>query len=546
MAQIPRFPDLWLKIRSHDLMKMTTLTALLICISLSNAVAKPHSFSSLLLDQLKRVKAGAESYLNETGLPYQPSPDYPYWNFLPQFVGAVIPGGPSLKWASPCFGSNVATASYTSSGVDISVTSSAPTQFRCEDEYMTLFTGAVQWFNGVKGSGSASSSWSLPYPSDGLSQAEQWDLSSKGVRVLRYLLPKAETLSNMLLTLTTFVPEGLPDVPDKYAAMGVSFMGDYAGIKVTPRDPLLNRTPEEAEVSSGDSFYLMRFDGLNPLLAWAMGSSTGHVATALWLDGALFVCESTISSAYWPTDHIQRTPYRTWIQQVTAADFQVVWVRLDEAARRQFNESAAAAFFLANEGMDYGFKTLLWGWLDTESANFPCLPPDFSSNCLQWALLEPFIAHVDRLLPEVGDMLWNAGLAKRLGTASTRTAELYEEAGRQGVSTAALLTVPEQDSWLYNTTRYDEPAEGRAMVCCVFVCSTWKAAGVFGDLAEDINCAEQTNWDDYALSIHAAGYEQIVGSYSLDLNDFRSKAPYAHIAEHCPSLPPAYAKPADC
>ena len=32
------------------------------------------------------------------------------------------------------------------------------------------------------------------------------------------------------------------------------------------------------------------------------------------------------------------------------------------------------------------------------------------------------------------------------------------------------------------------------MVCDVLVCETWKAGGIFGDLADDIQCSELTNW----------------------------------------------------
>jgi hypothetical protein len=128
--------------------------------------------------------------------------------------------------------------------------------------------------------------------------------------------------------------------------------------------------------------------------------------------------------------------------------------------------------------------------------NFPCLPPDFSSNCLQWEVLEPFIALVDRKIPEIGDMIWNPGMAKRLGTDALRTAELYYEADKQGMTPTDVIQVVEQDSWRYNTTRWGEPYVGQAMVCCVFVCNTWKSAGVFGELADSVNCAEFTNWDD--------------------------------------------------
>lgn len=371
----------------------------------------------------------------------------------------------------------------------------------CEDTYAALSTAATSWFNSIHTNRlhpAVTTTITYTLPSD-ITDSETWDVQTKGVRFFRYLLPVGETLSNLIVTLETFAPEQLPDVPKKFADMGIDFMSKYAHFDVVPRDPALNRIPDESEVKSGDSFYLMRFDGLNPLLAWAMGSTTGHVTTALWIDGELYVCESTVDSAYWPTDDVQRTPYRTWINQTIAADFQVVYVKLNDEARKRYNETAAVEFFKQSEGLDYGFKAIMWGWLDTEKDNLPCLPPDFSSNCFQWELLEPVLAHADRVDNDVGNLIWNPGFAKRLGLPddnTKRTADLYRETARQSMTTSHVLTIPEQDTWLYNTTRYGEPAVGRVMVCCVFVCSTWKAAGVFGDLTDQINCAEQTNWDD--------------------------------------------------
>lgn len=107
---------------------------------------------------------------------------------------------------------------------------------------------------------------------------------------------------------------------------------------------------------------------------------------------------------------------------------------------------------------------------------------------------------VDRKIHEIGDTIWNPGFNKRLGTTGLRTTELYQESARQGLSPQQVIQIPENDNWVYNTTKNGEPAVGKAMVCCVFVCNTWKAAGVFGDLADSINCAEQTNWDDVSCS----------------------------------------------
>lgn len=201
--------------------------------------------------------------------------------------------------------------------------------------------------------------------------------------------------------------------------------------------------------------------------------------------------------------------------------------------------------------MNYGFEAMLWPWLDTPKSNFPCLPPDFSSNCLQWELLEFIIAKVDRLVPDIGDLMWNAGFAQRLQIpfdGTLRTSDYYYQ-GMQKLNKTSndLLQMVELDTYMYATTQNGVPTQGRAMVCCVLVCSTWKAAGVFGALADDINCAEQTNYDDYALQIHsAAGYRQIVGTYSLTLPGFRTKEPYAHMAETCGALPPTYERAAGC
>lgn len=65
------------------------------------------------------------------------------------------------------------------------------------------------------------------------------------------------------------------------------------------------------------------------------------------------------------------------------------------------------------------------------------------------------------------------------------------------MSTTDLITIVEQDDWVYNTTRYGEPTVGKNMVCCVYVCNSWKAAGIFGD--NEVNCGEFTNWDDVSV-----------------------------------------------
>lgn len=47
------------------------------------------------------------------------------------------------------------------------------------------------------------------------------------------------------------------------------------------RDPLSNLPPPAEMVHSGDFFGVIRLDGLDPMLAWGMGSTTGHTTVAM-------------------------------------------------------------------------------------------------------------------------------------------------------------------------------------------------------------------------------------------------------------------------
>jgi len=173
---------------------------------------------------------------------------------------------------------------------------------------------------------------------------------------------------------------------------------------------------------------------------------------------------------------------------------------------------------------------------------------------------------MDRWVPPVAELLFQQAFNHRLGTTARnlRAPELFFAAAEKGLAPGELPTLVEKDSWTYNTTRNGKVAQGRSMVCCVFVCSMWKAAGVFDSLvggAQSVNCAELTNSDDYALSILAAPSPrpavcasadpnnplcQVEGLYQVILDPFAFKKPYAHMAEHCPSKPPEYKKPLDC
>lgn len=138
-----------------------------------------------------------------------------------------------------------------------------------------------------------------------------------------------------------------------------------------------------------------------------------------------------------------------------------------------------------------------------------------------------------------------------------RTPDLFQLASQRGLDMLDVAAMVELDEWRYNTTRYGKPAEGPSNVCCVWVCSVWKAGGL---LPEPVQCTEQTNYDDYSLTIIDPSPDvpeqcktvddnplcQLGGRYRLILNGMSARAPYPGMGQTCPSQGPNYTRPAGC
>ena len=197
------------------------------------------------------------------------------------------------------------------------------------------------------------------------------------------------------------------------------------------------------------------------------------------------------------------------------------------------------------------YQAMLWGWIDTIKSNYPCLPPDFSSSCLQWDSLEVLFSAVDRADEFVAAGMWGQAWNLRLGSEGLRTPDLLYQAvvGPAALdSSAALPTLVEIDSWRYQTYNVSDNygiVSAPAMVCDVLVCNIWKAGGLFGANSDTMQCGEMTNWDAYVLNFFDPPL-QILGKYTMGLNNVSSKEPYPHYAETCATLAPDYNKEADC
>eukprot|EP01098_Paradermamoeba_levis_P015413 TRINITY_DN782_c0_g1_i5.p1 TRINITY_DN782_c0_g1~~TRINITY_DN782_c0_g1_i5.p1 ORF type:complete len:430 (+),score=164.24 TRINITY_DN782_c0_g1_i5:326-1615(+) len=395
---------------------------------------------------------------------------------------------------------------------------------------------------------------SITWKFKNLTDAEKWDVSQNGIRVFRFIVGETEAIKSLFETVDLFLPALLNQaVPEKTAELNLKFLAGYAQLSMPKRS--VQEVPlNESEIHSGDFFGVIRLDGLDPMLAWGMGANTGHTTVALRIDGVLYVCESTTNSKYWPTNGIQKTPYAQWIKQAKAASYNVVHLPLSPDARSKFDEKKAADWFLKTaQGLPYGFHNMLFTWIDTISDNYPCLPPDYSTYCLSHQLVQVGAGFLDTLDSKLGQLMFNQALNKRAQTTNLPTVNVAYAAAQKGVKWEDLLIIPEQDSWIYN--------DGYSMVCDVFVCEIWKEGGIFGNLTDQIQCTEFTNWDAYALKIFDSKYVrpqkcvdadptsqfcQILGEYRVDLPGWNTKNFYPHMAESCPSLAPKYNRPANC
>lgn len=79
------------------------------------------------------------------------------------------------------------------------------------------------------------------------------------------------------------------------------------------------------------------------------------------------------------------------------ASYQVVHAPLNAEFAAKFNVTAALRYFATVEGVDYGYRNMLWGWVDTVKDNYPCVPPDFSSKCLEWQHIEVLFPVVNKV-----------------------------------------------------------------------------------------------------------------------------------------------------
>eukprot|EP00727_Mastigamoeba_balamuthi_P009416 m51a1_g5097 hypothetical protein (539) ;mRNA; f:283703-285716 len=477
-----------------------------------------------------------------------------YFAFIPSFRAQALPGAPAT-FATECFGSVTATLRPVGRGAELEVAlgrrpHGAP--LLCQDGFFFAFVGGFDV-----------AFYSVPHLAHRVhftgnyTDAQVYDLQTLGVRVFQFPRGFAGTAVDVVRTAAMWAGYLTGhDMPAFSVEDNVRFMQSHMNYTMARR-PVTRVDVDQSEFHSGDFLGIIRLDGLDPMLAWAMGSRTGHTALILEMaPGQLSVCESTTKHNYWPVDGIQCTPLARWLDMAEKAEYLVVHLPLAPEVRRAFDVPAAVKHVESLLGLPYGFHNQFTGWIDTPEDNYPGA---LSSQLVQ--ILMSIIEWLTRDVLRSGDSgdMFAGDMNKRLGTEGLGTAEVYREASLRGLSFTDLVTIPSNDSWTFRFA--DVGREGPSMVCCVFVASVYKQAGILGPRADQIMASEFTNWDVYSLDIFDRQwvrpeacqradpdlpYCQLLGQYRMTLDGYSTATPFPHMREKCPSKGPYYYRPADC
>eukprot|EP00755_Sulcionema_specki_P020669 Sspe_Gene.12677::Locus_4333_Transcript_1_1_Confidence_1.000_Length_2083::g.12677::m.12677 len=137
-------------------------------------------------------------------------------------------------------------------------------------------------------------------------------------------------------------------------------------------------------IQTGDFIGIIRLDGLDPMLAWAMGSTTGHTVVAIRNEttGELFIAESQVKQSVLAGERGAADAVRDVDRaQAAAAGYNAVWAPLSDESRRKLDVGKMWEFFAEVEGLDYGYHTLLWGWIDRSGTTTRASPRTSRRAC---------------------------------------------------------------------------------------------------------------------------------------------------------------------
>ncbi|CAL9240128.1 unnamed protein product [Arabidopsis halleri] len=469
-------------------------------------------------------------------------------DLLPVFIGSVTPNNVSIEWKGACFNGNEARLDITGSDRDVPglgggvlhLKTSKAHSLTCMDLYVFATPYRITWdyYFSARDHTLNFDSWE--------EKAELEYVKEHGVSV--FLMP-----SGMLGTLLSMI-DVLPLFSNTAWGQNanLAFLTKHMGATFEKRSQPWRSMINPEDVHSGDFLAVSkirgRWGGFETLEKWVTGAFAGHTAVCLKDDlGNLWVGESGHENEK-GEEIIVVIPWDEW-WDLTLKDNsnpQVALLPLHPNIRAKFNNTAAWEYARSMLGKPYGYHNMIFSWIDTLGDNYP--PP------LDAHLVISVMSMWTRVQPAYAANMWNEALNKRLGTEDLDLYGILEETARRGMSFDELLTIPEQDEWVYS--------DGKSTTCVAFILAMYKAAGVFGPLADHIQVTEFTIRDAYTLKLFESNqtrlpswcnteeekldFCQILGEYRMELPGYNTIDPYPNMNQNCPSLPPNYERPSKC
>ncbi|XP_042409287.1 uncharacterized protein LOC121998421 [Zingiber officinale] len=472
-------------------------------------------------------------------------------DLLPSYVGSVVPDAAAVGWKGACFFENEARLEFiehgegsdnesSNSGAILRLKTDAAHSWTCMDLYVFATPYRITWdyYFSAREHTLMIKSWE--------DAAEMEYVKQHGISV--FLMP-----SGMLGTLLSLV-----DVLPLFSNTGwgqnanLAFLEKHMDATFEQRSQPHQATIRVEDIHSGDFLAVSkirgRWGGFETLEKWVTGAFAGHTAVCLKDEvGNLWVGESGHENEK-GEEIIVVIPWDEWwdLALKDNSNPQIALLPLHPDLRAKFNETAAWAYARGMSGKPYGYHNMIFSWIDTISDNYP---PPLDAN-----LVMSVMSMWTRLQPAYAANMWNEALNKRLGTEGLEFHDIIVETERRGMTFDQLLTMPEQDDWVYS--------DGKSTTCVAFILEMYKEAGIFGPLANSIQVTEFTIRDAYMLNIYENNqtrlpswcnsqeeklpFCQILGDYRMELPEYNTIDPYANMNENCPSLPPTYIRPSSC
>ncbi|KAK7300103.1 hypothetical protein RJT34_10937 [Clitoria ternatea] len=469
-------------------------------------------------------------------------------DLLPLYVGAASSPDDNVQWEGSCFSHNKAWMVFHNNsgsqygGGTLHVKASNTKSWVCIDLYVFATPYRVTWDYYILGR-------------EHTLDIEEWEGRAEYEYVKNHGLSIFLMKGGMLGTL-----EALWQVLPLFSNSGwgesanLNFLKEHMGasFEVRPEPWVTNVSVDN--IHSGDLIVLSKIRGrwgaFETLEKWVSGSYAGHSAVCLRdPDGKLYVGESGHENEK-GEDVIAIIPWEEWWDFEVNKDQSnphIALLPLHADIRAKFNQTAAWEYAQSMEGKPYGFHNLIFSWIDTLSGNYP---PPLDANVVACGM-----TIWSEVQPEYAANLWNEALNKRLGTKGLNLSDILVEVERRGSSFAELLTIPEQDDWVYS--------DGKSTSCIAFILTIYKEAGLFDPIASSVHVTEFTIKDAYSLKFFENNssrlpkwcndgdtvkfpYCQIKGKYRMELPEYNTVQPYSHMNERCPSLPPDYTRPKGC